>query len=52
LAWRAKSEGKIPVVGETVNAFGKVFTIVGSYGNKIIVKSHLDGIQVSKGQLA
>jgi hypothetical protein len=50
LAWRAKSEGKLPVAGETVTAFGKQFAVVGTFGNKIFVKSGLDGKGVNKGQ--
>jgi hypothetical protein len=52
LAWRAPSNGKIPVAGEEIIGFGKVFQVVGTFGNKIIVKSRLDGIQVKVGQKA
>lgn len=50
LAWRAKSEGKLPVTGDTITAFGKQFMVVGAFGNKIFVKSSADGKGVARGQ--
>jgi hypothetical protein len=52
LAWRARSNGKFPVAGEEITAFGKLFHVVGTFGNKVFVKSRLDGIQVKIGQQA
>jgi len=52
LAWRVRSEGKFPKAGEEITAFGKQFSVVGSFGNKIFVKSRIDRIGVNKGQRA
>jgi hypothetical protein len=52
LGWRAKAEGKFPVTGDTIPAFGKQFMVVGTFGNKIFVKSNLDGKGVNKGERA
>ena len=50
LGWKQKSEGKFPVTGDTITAFGKHFAVVGTFGNKILVKASLDGRGVSPGQ--
>jgi len=52
LAWKQKSDGKFPATGEIITAFGKQFMVVGTFGNKILVKGFLDGKGVNKGDRA
>lgn len=50
LAWKQKSDGNFPVTGDTITAFGKQFMVVGTFGNKILVKASLDGKGVNEGE--
>lgn len=50
LAWKQKSEGNSPATGDTITAFGKQFMVVGTFGNKILVKASLDNKGVNEGE--